>query len=360
MERLLLTRINGVSFSDALHIILIMCIVIIPSCEKNPYNKPGDKLMSEVLFRLYTANPELLATKAGIQESLVDNLWVLQFNGTTDASVLIKSTYYTSPNLNNLKLFLYNGSNQSVYFIANTNNSSAFNSVNAPLNSYTILSLKARTVNYTSQESNFTTAGDNQCIRMSGLYTGNIPGGASLSAILYRLPAKISFSYTSIVTWDNALVKISAVTLKGVPSSSKLLSSPTNSTVAEPASVISYASISSGIGETSGSATLYMPESIRGTVSGNTTPSDKAANAPVKSAYLEVSGNYYYPQNAASPLKAVVYRIYLGENNTTDYNVRSNTRYIINATFKGIELGDARVSTTSWYSDCDPWTTGGW
>lgn len=337
-----------------------MCVVVIPSCDKQPYVKPAEKTMSEVLFRLYTANPELLVTKAGIQESLVDNLWVLQFNGTSDASVLIKSNYYTSPNLNALKLFLYNGSNQSVYFIANTNNSTVFNSVNAPINSYTISSLKARNVNYSNQESNFTTVGDNQYIRMSGLFTGNIPGGASLAATLYRLPAKISFSYTSIVTWDNALVKISSVTLKGVPSSSKLLSNPSNSTVWEPTSVINYLSVSSGIGETSGSATFYMPENIRGTVSGNTTPSDKAANAPVKSSYLEVTGNYYYPQNAATPLKAVIYRIYLGENNTTDYNIKSNTRYIISATFKGIELSDARVSTVSWYSDCDPWTSGNW
>ncbi|MHC1780896.1 MAG: DUF4906 domain-containing protein [Bacteroidales bacterium] len=360
MERLWSTQINGQSFSDALHIILIMCLVIIPSCEKQPHENPDVKTVSEVLFRLYTANSELLVTKAGIQESLVDNLWVLQFNGTSDASLLIKSNYYTSPNLNALKLFLYNGSTQSVYFIANTNNSTIFNSVNAPINSYTISSLKARNVNYSNQESNFTTVGDNQYIRMSGLYTGNIPGGASLTATLYRLPAKISFSYTSIVTWDNALVKISSVTLKGVPSSSKLLSDPSNSTVSEPASVIDYSSVSSGIGETSGSATFYMPESIRGTQAGNTTPSDKALNAPVKSAYLEVTGNYYYPQNAVSPLKAVIYKIYLGDNNTTDYNVKSNSRYIITATFKGIELSDARVSTVSWYSDCDPWTSGNW
>ncbi len=325
-----------------------LCIIglfLLFSCEKRDISSNGDSgKLTEVAFRLYTANTDILETKAGIQENLISNLWVLQFNGTSDASVLIKATYYTFPDISNLKLYLYNGASNSVYFIANLNNSNAFTPENAPLNSYSLILLKNRTISYSSQNSNFTISGDNQVIRMTGVYSGSIPGGAVLTAILYRLPARIDFSYTSIAAWDNAIVKINSVTLKNVPSTSKLLSNPDNSTVYEPASVFDYSSVTSGIGETSGTAIFYMPENIRGIVPINITPSDKALNAPVKSTYIEVSGNYYYPQSASNPIRSVLYKIYLGENNTTDYNIRSNTRYIVSASFKGIDMSDARIT----------------
>ncbi len=326
--------------------VMIMSLVIISfalfSCDKPTEPGPNTGELAGIFFRLNIVNQDIIETKA-IDESSVANLWVLQFNGSSDASVLIKSTYYSSPDISNLKLYLYNGTSQSVYFIANTFDGNMFNAANAPLNSYTILMLKNKTITYSSQDDNFVLYSGNQYTRMTGLYSGNIPGGATLTASLYRVPAKIVLTYTSIAAWDNAIVKINSVALKNVPSTSRLLSNPSNSTVYEPTTVFNYSAITSGVGPTSGSVTLYMPENIRGVVS-NSLATQKAALAPVKSTYIEVNGSYYYPQSASTPSKTVLYRIYLGVNEINDYNVNSNSRYSVTATFKGINLEDSRVT----------------
>lgn len=83
-------------------------------------------------------------------------------------------------------------------------------------------------------------------------------------------------------------------------------------------------------------ATFYMPENRQGTVAGITSQRDKNRdNAPVNASYLMI--------RAVRGEKVLAYRVYLGENNTSDFNVRGNTHHTLNIAILGDDEVDTRV-----------------
>ena len=58
--------------------------------------------------------------------------------------------------------------------------------------------------------------------------------------------------------------------------------------------------------------------------------------------YMEVQGIYTVPVGLRS---YIYYRIFLGANNTDDYNLRRNTHYTVNTTIKGQSRSDTRITT---------------
>lgn len=86
------------------------------------------------------------------------------------------------------------------------------------------------------------------------------------------------------------------------------------------------------------SGTFYVPENLQGVHASITDQKDKnPANAPAGATYLFIQGTTYGRQ--------VAYYIYLGGNNTGDFNIRRNRQYIVQATISGINTIDTRVST---------------
>lgn len=87
------------------------------------------------------------------------------------------------------------------------------------------------------------------------------------------------------------------------------------------------------------SATYYLLENKQGEVSiiGSQQQKDQS-HAPQFASYIAITGE--------AEGKKVVYRIYLGENNTTDFNVIRNRIYNIDARICGMNTLDWRVSTT--------------
>ena len=59
--------------------------------------------------------------------------------------------------------------------------------------------------------------------------------------------------------------------------------------------------------------------------------------------YVEVSGIYNTPIGLTTD---VTYTIFLGANNTDDYNLRRNTHYTVNTTIKGQNTSDTRITRT--------------
>ncbi len=335
-------------------IIYISSVLLLLACQKAADSGHGpidSGFPAKVSCKLSVSSLDISATKTNntIDENSVADLWVLQFNGQEDASVLVKADYYSAPQITNMNLNLLTGSGQSVYFIANTGNNTLFNSANAPLNSYAISTLKARTITYTSENNNFTLISGKYYLPMTGIYQGDITAnGTSISASLSRLSAKITLNYTctlSLKTGEvGAIIKVTSIALKSVPAVSSYLSNPSNSTVAEPSSTIDYPSPGSGIGQTSGYAVFYMPENIRGQVSSNTSALQKAGTAPTKSTYLEITGEYF-PYGAYTSTKTVIYKIFIGKNSITDYNINSNASHSINLSITGIDITDSRITT---------------
>ncbi len=87
------------------------------------------------------------------------------------------------------------------------------------------------------------------------------------------------------------------------------------------------------------SFSIYMLENLSGENAAITDESEKCeANAPETAAYLEIT--------ATTTDAWVVYRIYLGRNNISDFNVDRNTIYQVEASIYGAESDDMRVDVT--------------
>ena len=93
---------------------------------------------------------------------------------------------------------------------------------------------------------------------------------------------------------------------------------------------------------------LYMPQNCQGIVASVTDQRLKDADyAPQYATYLMI--------RAVRENKVLEYRVYLGENNTTDFNVRRNTRYSLDITIEGESEVDTRVQcyTLDVYDDLE-------
>lgn len=84
------------------------------------------------------------------------------------------------------------------------------------------------------------------------------------------------------------------------------------------------------------SAVFYIPENRQGSVSGITTQQQKNRdNAPAHATFLLI--------RALRGDRVLDYRIYLGENNTSDFNVRANTHHTLDISLLGDNEVDTRV-----------------
>lgn len=85
------------------------------------------------------------------------------------------------------------------------------------------------------------------------------------------------------------------------------------------------------------SGRLYMGENLQGVVASITDQRDKNPdNAPRNATYMLIRGK--------SGEKVLDYHVYLGENSTSDFNVRRNTAHTMNITIKGENTVDTRIS----------------
>jgi hypothetical protein len=296
-----------------------------------------------------------ISTRAGVavNESVVMNLWILQFDGTTDASVLIRSEYKASVgNLADLQIVLNQGANHRVLFIANTFDSELFNEANAPLNTYTYLQFKQKTFSI-SDEAGMFTGSTTKCLRMYGSYEGAVPNKNS-SVLLYRIGARVNLTYTSedvSSVIDGVRFRITSVQLKNVPSTSSYISNPFNSVVFTPPAVVDYP-VTTGsqtgasgeaysIGAYTGNVSYYMPENIRGVIATVGSQQQKPTYAPEKSTWIEIKGEGVSSDGRVN--ENVTFKLYLGNNLTSSYNINANTQYNITLKFKGVSLTDARL-----------------
>ena len=106
--------------------------------------------------------------------------------------------------------------------------------------------------------------------------------------------------------------------------------------------------------------TFYMGENLRGTGSATTyAGKNVATNGPGATldgcTYLILRGTYYYRigynTDTTTPIYStdgisIEYKIYLGDNLTTDYNIRRNTLYDVLINIAGANSADARVTIT--------------
>ena len=159
-----------------------------------------------------------------------------------------------------------------------------------------------------------------------------VRGDTKISVSLVRAVAKVNFSYTVAANFATTF-RVKSVQLRSVPRSVALFGS---SRADSAHAVANMAPV-----ETSAAtytATYYLLENRQGmntTISGQQQKDE--THAPEYATYIAIEGE-------ADDVK-VAYRIYLGENNTSDFNIVRNRVYNINARILGMNTVDWRVST---------------
>lgn len=160
-----------------------------------------------------------------------------------------------------------------------------------------------------------------------------IRGETRINVSLVRTVAKVNFSY-SVENLFAGVLKVKSVQLRSVARSIAFFNTSHAHAISD---VTDFEPIA-----TSGatfSATYYLPENQQGV---NASISEQQlkneTNAPDFATYIAIEGEV----NGVN----VFYRIYLGENNTTDFNIVRNRVYNINAHILGMNTVDWRVSTT--------------
>lgn len=167
---------------------------------------------------------------------------------------------------------------------------------------------------------------------MSAEQAVSVRGDMQIAVSLIRAVAKVNFSYTVAADFAKTFC-VKSVQLRSAPRSAALFGSSraeSSETVADMPPVETSA--------TAYAATCYLLENRQGEVAGIGSQQQKdQTRAPEHATYIAIAGEADGTQ--------VVYRIYLGANNTTDFNVGRNRVYNIDARILGMNTVDWRVST---------------
>ena len=167
---------------------------------------------------------------------------------------------------------------------------------------------------------------------MSAEQAVSVRGNAQIAVSLVRAVAKVNFTYSVAEDFAKTF-RVKSVQLHNVPRSAALFGfsrADNAGAVADMPPVETSA--------TTYAATYYLLENRQGeNISINEQQQKDETRAPEYATYIAITGE-------ADGIK-VVYRIYLGENNTTDFNVTRNRVYNIDAHILGMNTVDWRVST---------------
>ena len=345
-------------------ITLALAVLFTTGCTSElPDDSGGDTTESDTTVTVtFGLTPELagevtVRSVDGANDAVISDLWVVQF--TADGTTLIGSPQYIdalTPNGNfyNAEVKLSTGQPSRVCFVANTHDNTLYKMVDTETN------MKSIAMTVSSESSIVGSTG----VPMSGVWEGTPDSWLNHETIavsLQRAVAKLTVKLTMSLPMGDTFTGIMAA-VKNVPGKLHCYRYPN-----DPPTGSAYPALGTGDALitllNTPLLTWYLPENARGTGTATTQLDKTAATAPAGEGnyctYLEVKGLYL---NESYDTKCpTTFRIYLGANNTTDYNVLRNTNYTLNVTIKGQYALDARMeidtsNDNSFYTDnLQPW-----
>lgn len=200
-----------------------------------------------------------------------------------------------------------------------------------------------------------------QVLPMSGQTTGSIiiPPGSNSSTIeipIQRMTAKISLQVlTQLLPTDK--VDLLSWEVINTPEYSYIAKRANQDAVTDrketagdsnyfhsPAQSFKLVNYSTGTGNTMvPGAEFYQFENRKGNVASINTQQARAAKAPARATFIKVNARY---QNALE-VKNVTYLVYLGKNNTTNFDVERNTHHNYTMTINGLSQYSTNVDVTN-------------
>lgn len=331
----------------------LLAAVLLWGCSKEPLAEPGrdNPAPGGTVTAQISLVPELMPqidvrSVSGANENIVKDVWVIQLNSAGTAQ-LQNPQYVTAVTAAGgackitVSLVPLAGK---VYFLANTHNKSLCTSSNANT-AAKVEALKLAVAN----EGSLASANG---IPMSGVWSGTPDKATGIGNIaLTRAVAKLTFNLkSSLPAGDSFTLK--SVKVKKVP---KVVSFYRSNPAATPFPATSvgwfdnYASLTfnEALGSTAKTLWWYLPENMRGTGSAADQQHKTAAKAPSGQGsyctYIEVSGTY---MTSHWTTHTTIYRIFLGANNTKDYNLKRNIHYTVTTTITGQVTSDTRITRT--------------
>ncbi|WP_303424451.1 DUF4906 domain-containing protein [uncultured Muribaculum sp.] len=316
----------------------------------DPFVQPGDRAATiEVPLRFHVEKPSLIGKplvndipsraegkgddttddpeKAA--EEAINDIWVFQYD--ENGNQLIAPRFYKveSSEIRKLNIRLAEGNDSHVYVLANTGDETwaqdkDFSTVE-----------KFVSYEYPFTEDNVE-MGEDERLLMEGHVESTIRKETDLHPIdihLTRMMAKISFKY--VTAEDAKSLIVTRVIINNMPLAMRMEETPKEENYPtgndfETRSVTLDKKLASGE-----VYTFYMPANRRGTTT-NTDPKAKNNGAPEKALYVQLF------VTSRSNGSNFLYTIYLGENDTNDFNVRRNHNYNITLNLKS-EIRDDRV-----------------
>lgn len=332
----------------------LILAVSLSSCAR-PLDIPVEESMARVSVGL-RVSVDADDTK-GVEDDVIRNLWIVQFNGTDeDSKVLGKPVYIED-------FASFSGSVElvptrdecSIFFFANTYERYGEFLIDSSSSIADILDMKRRVRN---EHSILGSAGDMDDDGESDYYVllnarvnpGRIDEDLEfIDVVLKRNVAKAT---ATVIVGEAALgnnLKVESIQFCSVPSVSyymtdRALSAPYP--LIQDFEKVNYTAVPwcpDLEGGTMMTVQAFLPVNLRGTGQVGSTQSEKNKYAPDGATYLLVNASYgdhnQYP---------ITYTFYLGSDMSSDYNIRANTSYSFTFTITDIGDADSDYRITNW------------
>jgi hypothetical protein len=299
-------------------ITILVLLIITTSCQKD--NNLDTSNNSSAIIRLCVSpgGVELPNTKASVNESKVSNLHIIVFNNSGN---VVGQTYSsTADTVVNVQTRQGNG--YTIYAIANTGDPSFFSGVTT-LNAF---------------QSKMTSLDINNHFIMSGSLINQNINSNSMSVgglTLTRVFAKITLNVTAV-----SGITVTGYKFGNIPAYTYLVDKGTDA-------LNGWSSQSQITTSSINNTSFYMYENRAGTNTACTSSKLRnTTNAPANASYVDIYAT------GDGGLYNTTYRVYLGNNNTSDFNVNRNYSYTysINLNYdqylNGDSGTDARVSVS--------------
>jgi len=277
---------------------------------------------------------------------VIKNLWVIQFDGTTDqAKVLGEPTYISDFSSFDGKISLVETLKPCViYFIANT-----FEDVGVfPLNQWTTLGELKSMHRLVESQNDLMGAEDidSHHVMFNGVARlEKLVAGQEVTVLLHRNIAKVSLTVKNSAP-AMAGLEIKSLQVCSVPSVSYYITDKDWEAPYPATSIfrkINYAEVLWPETSDQETLTLYLPLNMRGK-SSSTSESEKNKYAPDGSTYVLVSA-VYTDKGVEYP---ITYTFYLGEDMINDYNICAGRHYEYMFELKGRGNADEDNRVSDW------------
>lgn len=344
----------------------------LPSCSKEnggtPGGNKGDVPEGMVPVQLIVGADGVLQaglapTKAGetrtLSETAVEEFWMLQYDITASADGrLIHRQHISGDDIDQsgarviASVMLKESAGSVIFVVANTGED--LSEENLPDGS-TLPQLRTRTFDITSTHGTALPADDSAALPMTGetaRTTISLIGSQTVKLNLTRLISRMGLVLVNNFTSGYPQLTLTSVGLFNAPNLINIgpLTSANDylGTVFPPADkthFINYEPVTTGLNAKETSFTWYIAPNKRGTGSASDPADKNALTAPAGQGsyctYIRIEGNVV--ETAGATARPVKYTVYLGGNNTDDYNLWANSAYRAKLSITGFDGDNLEV-----------------